>query len=297
LKKINAYFAFASRGLWDMTLLHETIKSLPIEYEEINGGELPIDKGTVIFLPGDWASHIKREELNELVDRIRQLPFALILHTSDECRVFDSSFLRSNKIKTWVQNNYKPKQIESDRNVLFSYTPETLEYAEKFKDIERDKLWSFSGQITHSKRQEFAVEVRKREDGYLVETDGFAKGLSREDYFKLLSQTRIVPCPSGPTSIENFRMIESLECGCLPIMDNSAPNWNPDYNYWEDVLGYAPPFLTVRHWSQLHNILEMYKNNPIMFQEDKANCLNWWKDYKSNLVKNMMKDLEELSNV
>ena len=280
-------------GLWDMELLKDSVSKLPFETRIINGGELPTDKGAIIFLAGGWCSSKSREEINELSDKIKQLPFALIFHTSDEGDLFDSSFLRSEKVKIWRQNAKPFIGAKYDRNILFSYTAGTLAFAERFKDIEKDILWSFCGQVTHSKREGCIAELSKRNDGYLLTTDGFAKGLEHNEYFNIMGRSKIVICPSGPVSPETFRQQEAMEFGCLPICDKRAPNWAQDIDYWQFAVGQVP-FPTVNNWAEIHNILDHYIHKPEQLYTDTTNTCNWWQNYKDELLQSMINDIIEL---
>jgi hypothetical protein len=94
---------------------------------------------------------------------------------------------------------------------------------------------------------------------------------------KVLSSSHFMPCPNGFVHPETYRLYESLECACIPIVENA-------YNYYNRLFP-KNPFITVNKWIDAKNIIKNWSDSQI---EDKRNeCIIWWDDYKS-FLKNLI---------
>jgi len=66
---------------------------------------------------------------------------------------------------------------------------------------------------------------------------GFNNGLSKFDYSEIMSNAKIAICPHGTASPETFRFFESMEFGCVPLMNYDLPDfwfYRP-VKQWEEV--------------------------------------------------------------
>lgn len=259
------------QGLWDMALLEDTLK-------QVN----PDTPGTVFIFPAGLC----RGEIEQINALIAQYPSVLVIATSDEERSFPVQLLKHTNMKLWLQ--YARLNDHADRFFPLGYTHEAPRYAKGL--ALRHLNWFFSGQVTHSRREECVQQLRLLTGGILNETKGFAQGLPAADYFNLMSQSKIVPCPSGPCSVDSFRLYEALECGCVPIVDNCTPG-RDDTGIWQKLFGQSFPMPQVNDWTMLPTIMnEELHAWPANAEKYSA----WWKEVKLNLVKNMEADLNEL---
>ena len=53
---------------------------------------------------------------------------------------------------------------------------------------------------------------------------GFAKGLPRDEYAEIISETRIALCPMGFKNTECFRLLETMRMGCVIVADVLPPS-------------------------------------------------------------------------
>jgi hypothetical protein len=108
--------------------------------------------------------------------------------------------------------------------------PITNGYETSNKNIsDRKYLASFSGYCggSHRRAMYFILQYIKnktKQNIYLKETEGFAKGLSKSEYSKLMSDTKLAICPWG-NSYETFRLSESLKAGCIPVQIKRPLQW------------------------------------------------------------------------
>mgnify|MGYP003119740583 FL=1 len=119
---------------------------------------------------------------------------------------------------------------------------------------EREYDFCFMGQIPHTgTRDAFkrGLDRVMNESGdkykYFVKiTNGFNKGLDRDEYFDVLNNSKLCLCPQGAHSPETFRLFEALSVGAIPIVDKLPKLW-----YYERC-----PFLNVdRSWYTLDDTL------------------------------------------
>jgi hypothetical protein len=155
---------------------------------------------------------------------------------------------------------------------------------------ERPNRWAFAGQVNHVRRKELVSVLRDTEGGVLVESPGFTQGLAHRDYAELLSSAESVPCPSGPQSVDSFRVWESLEAGAVPVVDSQRPHpggWNVDSAWlWGLVLAGRVPFPVVDDWS------DFPRETP-----DRARLSAWWAGWKRDWCERVGTTIHRLSGI
>lgn len=77
-------------------------------------------------------------------------------------------------------------------------------------------------------------------------TNGFAKGFSREEYCKIIHDSKIVLSPLGFYSAECFRTYEALSAGCIVISEKL-----PDDEFYKDS-----PIIQLENWHDIKNVVE-----------------------------------------
>ena len=124
---------------------------------------------------------------------------------------------------------------------------------------EREFDYSFSGTFNGNGREKLHQQLDvRRNDGrkkFWAFTQSWGKGLSMDDYSKLLSQTKIALCPSGYVSKESFRIFEAARCGCVLIVDD-VPT---DMWYYDGF-----PGIIVKDWSDLSAIERLLSDTEMM---------------------------------
>jgi len=117
-----------------------------------------------------------------------------------------------------------------------------------------------------SSRPDFVNSINQIKNLYNIKlTDGFRQGVPIQEYYTILSESKICLAPSGD-SVETFRYTESFGFGCIVITDNTKDVW-----YYNDT-----PAIVVSDWSIvtqefLNNILNsnidsMYEKNIEYYQ-------------------------------
>jgi hypothetical protein len=92
-----------------------------------------------------------------------------------------------------------------------------------FQDNSIRFLWSFAGFKRATRISMFEnlkhVEPHKC---YLYDGQSQQPWLDRAEFRALLSDSVFSPCPMGNTVLESFRIYESLEMGCIPILEHGC---------------------------------------------------------------------------
>lgn len=138
-----------------------------------------------------------------------------------------------------------------------------------------------SGHPKGSDRAEMVAAMREhRVPAVLVDTGGFARGLSPVEYAAHLENTRFALVPKG-NSDETIRLYDALECGCIPIVVD-AP-----FLHAPTALGAfgTPPFVVLTSWTDLPAFAADYEAQSARdagFMEDRRlRVSGWWSAFKA----------------
>lgn len=294
-----------ARGPWDTRILEAMFDGSlwphHLKFEHLTGvGIYPTvpewTKHTpaIVIIPA--AHHCSAEDIIDINWTLTAWTSVLLILCGDELGVFPWKEIKHPNIKFWVQAP-DPKHYAdmADWGFFFGWgwggaTPELI--TEGWPEMDsKDILWSFSGQITNSRRKQAAnglQRARARVAGVLRPTQGFSQGLPADEYARELAHSWVVPCPSGPHSVDSFRVYEALEAGCIPLVDAQTPAGPTDY--WNFVYG-RNPLLKVDDWEGVGGIIETSLDNRCRLS---AECSAWWKMIKSTMVHRLISDLEAL---
>ena len=88
----------------------------------------------------------------------------------------------------------------------------------------------------------------------------------------ILSSTEFIPCPNGFFHPETYRLYEALQCGCIPIVEDT-------YKYY-DRLFPDNPFLKINKWIEAKDIIFKWEEDKI--KKKKEECKTWWLNFKKN---------------
>jgi hypothetical protein len=132
---------------------------------------------------------------------------------------------------------------------------------------DRDYLMSFSGFVGNGGERRAMMQSASALRStfsrvFLKETEAFEKGLTREDYSVLMSDTMLALCPAGG-SYETFRLTEALMAGCIPVVVARPTQW---YDPVEETAW-------IRSWSDLGGVLKwLLDTKPSELQERSERC-------------------------
>lgn len=99
-------------------------------------------------------------------------------------------------------------------------------------------------------------------------SDGFARGLSREEYGEIISQTKIALCPRGFISTECFRIFETMRLGCVLVADELPPT----------VWFKNSPIVIEKDWLNIRPVIERLLADPDRLLALHRETLAWWEN-------------------
>ncbi len=306
MQPIEVVWWGGQRGSWCQCIVEFLTEGMThrMDISELQGD------GAIVVVKADQIK--SAEELNEIL----LLKWCLVIITANEdggiiCGASSKNMrfistgahvLASGNLRLWLQTPHKHQT--ADRYIPWGWTPgcadkpilwvgdkETGYWA---APPESPKLydWSFAGQITHSRREEFLKVARTlpAENRMLVTSEGFSQGIAQDAYYKTLAATKVAPCPSGPITVDSMRVCEALQLGAVPVIDSISPI-GPYPEYWKRVFGHDHPLIVVHSWEQFPvNVSDITKRwdayAPLVF--------SWWQRYKANLRGQLRRDLIDL---
>lgn len=242
--------------------------TIPSLHREIDGGAVLVFHGQNSSIDG-----IGSDAAKVFSNFVAPLPWVIFVSVGDESTDFPYRLLSHPNSKLWVQTPLPT--TKADRYLIEGYPANTNR-----PNIYQDLDFFFAGQSTHDRRQSCAVALRAvtmegRLQGSALFTDSFGAGYSQQEYLKLMSRARIVPCPSGPASPDTFRIWEALECGAVPIVDARSLR-DETVGFWNTVLPGAP-LRFIYDWSSLPEEIEYILGD---YERVSRICQHWWKSYK-----------------
>ena len=237
----------------------------------------------IVFIRGCNATD-HYDKINECAARFSRVVFFIY---GDEEGIFQIDQLKHpNKIIWWAMPPIH--QQTPDRAVILGWPIEAGSMILQAKSESRKYDWSFSGQVTNERRVSCVDALRKIPNGHIHETPGFRMGTDRAAFYRLLSASKMVPCPSGPITVDSYRFAEALECGAIPIADNVSPNPSFKVGYWNAVLGDDLPFPIINDWRTLPIVISEWLSD---WEEKATTCQRWWLAKKQSWIDQMAEDV------
>jgi len=244
--------------------IYEILKK--IKYNTINN-EKSLEKKDILIIVDS-----NPEKKSELYDKLKLICSKLILiHLGDETGSYDLSSIYgkfSYVLRTFCSSKYF--KSEHVKCIPIGYKSGIIN---KHKDNRKYK-WAFTGTPHKSSRHDLLFQLFSIKPFFCHKTEKFnTKIISAEEMSEVLSSTEFLPCPNGFYHPETYRLYEALQCGCIPIVEDT-------YKYY-DRLFPSNPFIKVEKWADVRPILKSWEKDQIKKKQEE--CINWWNNYKNNL--------------
>ena len=145
---------------------------------------------------------------------------------------------------------------------------------------ERQYAWSFTGEIKAS-RAEMTSAFAGIEPYFLTSTtsiyrDGGRK-LSKAEFDDVLENTIFSPCPMGNVILETWRLYESLELGCIPIVETRT-----SLDYFSDLFG-PHPIPSFRSWDAARRYVQSALEDKSSLLRKQSEICDWWTAKKQDV--------------
>lgn len=276
------------------TLLNNALDRAELGFIHRNGfKELPPDtEGAVVIIHGAHEA----PTANSVVNNIERLTWSVVIVIGDEAAVFQTDRLYGPRRKVWIQMPVPGKHDQAARFLICGYPHDAPAFLENCKGLKRIFNWSYAGQVNHACRKQCVEVLRSLHNGYLFESPRFWDGIPRDEYYKVLAQSRVVACPPGAATPDTLRVAEALEAGCIPIADD---RWPPGFGrpgmmgYWRYVLGEEPPFPLLSNWRDFPEIMSQ---QLIDWDENTEKLQTWWQNYKGRMREWLREDVTSVMN-
>ena len=121
--------------------------------------------------------------------------------------------------------------------------------------------------------------------GYLQEA------VSRSEYFQLMASAKVIPCPSGPYSVDCARTFEALEAGCIPVADTVTAAAG-SFDYWKLLFRGEPPFPRIANWPDFPGILDSLLAD---WQHRSNRVFAWWQQWKRTITRQLDADIRTVA--
>jgi len=237
-----------------------------IQYETIDS-ETKLDKDDILLVVDS-----NPENKEKLYEKFKLICSKIILiHLGDETSPFDLSTTYNHfdyVLRTFCSNKYfKNSKVKC---IPIGYKSGISEN----KKDERKYKWAFTGTPHKSSRHDLLFQFGDINPSFCHRTEKFnTKIISVKEMSEILSMTEFLPCPNGFYHPETYRLYEALQCGCIPIVEDT-------YKYY-DRLFPNNPFVKVGKWADAKLIVKEWNKNKI--KDKQKECKIWWSNYKDQL--------------
>jgi hypothetical protein len=283
---------YADEGLLEAVMARDVWRppcALSFEHHEVRG-DFPDVDGAVVVVPA--RHHAKPRDVAWLHAQLGRLAWSVLILAGDEEWAFPWRKIRQTPTRrVWVMQP-RPEHAGCSFLIPGGWYPGTREHLAAHDRV-RDLDWFFAGQVTHARREACVEPLREEVLGILIETDGYLRGIPPAKYFELMSRAKIIPCPSGPCTVDTARPLEALEAGCVPIVDERTPD-GPQFDYWTLLFGAGHPLPTIADWSTLpQRIKELAADWPAAANRVGA----FWQAYKRKMSHRLDADIRAVSGL
>jgi hypothetical protein len=275
---------------WDQAMIDAVLTgrmwSTGYEFRHQVGFDGLDSDGAIVVIPARYHA----DDVDHINEQLGRLRWALVILTSDEERLFPVDQLKHDNMRVWVQTPKPGDDACSDWVLPVGWPPHVPEMLRGEPLPERID-WFFAGQVNNDRRQQCVNVLRTLDGGALVETPGFTQGLEPAEYVKRMASAKIVPCPSGPQTVDTFRVWEALEAGCIPVVDGATPHGDALW-YWRLMADELPMLPVLRDWSELPGLVRgLLRNWPALVNSYAAA----WQNYKRQLAVRVSETIGQLS--
>lgn len=290
-----------ARGMWDEAMLNAVFDGSlwrPVgghQFEHYTAAkDVPDGAGAVVVVAGRY--HHRPRDVSLVQSEIQRFPWVLLVVVSDEAHQFPVELIGHPNMRLWIQTPDPDRQAHTDAfGFGVGWPPHARDELAATEDVAMARPLDgyFSGQVTHIRREQCIAGLANAWDADVVvnETEGFTQGVDHPTYFRGLASAKVAPCPSGPQTVDSFRVWEALEAGCVPLADTRTPD-RFEESYWSHVFGQAPLFPLIHRWDEVAEVVrQVVERWPAIG----TRVFAWWQGQKRRMAYRMRDDLRALA--
>ena len=153
---------------------------------------------------------------------------------------------------------------------------------------QRSFPWAFMGTLWRSGERLLATSLflRKLPQGQFFGGRHFGVGLPLAEYRQRLQDSVFALCPEGDRHFDTFRLYESLQVGCLPLVVERQQQA-------VTLLGRDFPLPIFPSWAAALAVVEAQLKDPHRLDQLQRQVSEWWVSRKADLGLRLRQDLKE----
>ena len=146
--------------------------------------------------------------------------------------------------------------------------------------------WAFMGTLWASGQRLKAASLflRSLPHGYFYGGKGFSQGLPLPLYQQHLLDSCFALCPDGDRHFDTFRLYESLQCGCIPVVVDQR-------GMASETLGGGIPFPIFKTWEEALIWVQQMLQRPEQLDALHSLVQHWWWQRRASLARAMRQTL------
>ena len=254
---------------------------------------------TGLLLLERHASHerqqaLKKQRLQRLNILKNQGQFTLI-HISDEEGLDGDQLYPILPQSTTIWRNFPYNRFDEIPSIHHFPIGPRKEFLEPLKHkvaSERTTPWAFMGTLWRTGNRTLATSIFLREhpSGEFFGGQSFGSGLPIKEYRHRLQNSIFALCPEGDRHFDTFRLYESLQVGCIPlVVERNGQAIR--------LLGSDFPIPIFENWKIASKFVEKNLKYNQTLNALQTECKEWWLATKVGLSESLKKELKRENSI
>jgi hypothetical protein len=269
MKPITLVWQRSRDTLWESDWIEYLFQNIPHTTIENLDHSQYIDN-SVIIESICWAPYH-----NSYIDTMTGLGlnFGLIHLTDENSSVDNSSY---SQCKFVLRNYYRENQSSHVLQIPLGWNTGFTDISDNPLASDRKHAWSSVIHRLDHNREQMAVHMSTVPSGIMYVADRHGPRMTTQEMSGIYRNSVFVLCPNGSLTPDSFRVTESLEAGCIPIVQRS--------DYW--IKSYGPDFpgIQIDNWSDVNEIIERSLVDPERLNSLQHRCFSYWQTTKTTAV-------------
>ena len=269
MEKLTIVWQRPRTEVWEDDWIEYLFRNIPHDTIEDLNHNTYLDNSVIVESIW-WAPHHSKY-ISEL--HSRNYKFGLI-HLSDERCCDDISSYTHCKfvMRNYYRGNLGKNVIHFPLGWNSGFTSVTTNPSA----ANRQHTWSFVGHRWDANRNVMAAAMITVPNNNIYVAEHHGPRLNASDMSKIYRNSIFVPCPRGAIHIDNFRVTEALEAGCIPIVERN--------DYWTTMYGTDIPILQIDSWNDVPALIANLLTDIDNLDKLRLKCYNWWVNHKNKTV-------------
>jgi hypothetical protein len=272
MQELTLIWQRARDSVWEDEWVEYLFRNIPHRTIENLNHDQYIDNSVIVDALC-WAPYH-----NDYVKEMKQrgLKFGLVHLTDEDCTVDISSYA---DCKFVLRIYYRGSMPDHVMNIPLGYNTGFTAYTDNPPSNQRKFIWACVSARWDQNRNNMAQAMSSVPNGNLYVAGHHGPRLTPAEMSKIYRDCIFVPCPRGAIIMDNFRVTEALEAGCIPIVERS--------DYWANMHGPDFPAIQIDNWAWVPNLIQQYLQNPTELDILRNRCYNWWTVKKNQVTEDV----------